>query len=162
MQVDYLGSRPKHVYYPVTTWRGSMNRLLRICERRTSHRIVLLHWLREERRSVPCGGKECEYHKLSYRTCVYAPAEEWHEVQRRWKRVIAVINESCQWILDMDLTNSNFDTKRVGGRYNSPVQFSLRILAEQPPPVEPFEIQETLERMWGAQKVHSSILFSVE
>jgi len=117
---------------------------------------VYLHWNDNQRRTSPCQGDDCPLCKAGSKQQwkSYAPALLWHHLQKSWEPVVCEITEAAHADLlealdaDVEWTGLVFVLQRVGNR-TSKVSARLADQQIETPPLPPFPIRPTLERMWN-------------
>jgi len=141
---------PEVPLYQVVTWRPGETLSFKLCADKSTHCLVLLHWIRDAGRSIPCSEDGCKMCGVSpTRRCIYVPAVEWYHHKQQFVRKIVPLNESSIEMVKQDNFGSAY-WKGVRGKFkNSPVVWSESPTTIKLPDCPAFLIRDTLLWMWG-------------
>jgi len=141
----------------VFTLRPGQSMTVQICPDILFHYHVMLHWIKEEKRSVPCMDADCKVHDLPKRYCTYVPCREWLNPQQRFQNRIAALGVGRDVVLDHPNVGSVVWTARKGNYLSAEVTWKYEEPKIKLPMFEGFDILPSLCHMWGIDAVDAYV-----
>jgi hypothetical protein len=108
----------------------------------------VLHYLSEQRRTVPCLHEDCPWHKLPIRQAYYLPALRYGAVTKSWKQCVLPLTWGMRGFQDEKVEGKVWEFSRTRCN-NGPVRWRCREDLVKALPFAGFDVVPSLVRMWG-------------
>lgn len=142
----------------VITLRPGQSVSMQLCGDRASHRHCTLHWVKDERRSLPCLTTACPRCDLPMRYVSYVPARVWDNRNQRWTPKIACLGVGRDAVLDHPSIDAVLWRATKGDYQTAEVKWFEEIPKFDLPKFKAFDIVPSLMHMWGMKHADAGLV----